>query len=160
LGVATSLAGQINLPGVGEPFARTLGWRELADHTRRTVDEARKAGKPFAAIITDDRSVTAELLYYLRDETTPILAWRLAGQKPQDHYELTRPYYDHPREPVLLVSVRASADGVTRHFKQVTPLGAADLPAGTTTRRVALFSLAGFAPQPLLPKAPAATGTN
>lgn len=152
LGVGTSLAGQLSLPGVGEPFARTLGWRELADHTRRAIDEARKAGTPYAAIIADDRSVTAELLYYMRDEPTLLLAWRLADQKPQDHYELTRPYAGHPREPVLLVSVRAKADDVTRHFKNVTGLGTADLPAGSATRKVSLYALSGFNPQPALPK--------
>lgn len=152
LGIGTSLAGQISVRGVGEPFARTLGWRELADHTRRALDDARKAGKPYAAIIADDRSVTAELLYYMRDEPTPVLAWRLANQKPQDHYELTRPYAGHPREPVLLVSVRASADDVTRHFKTVTALGSTDLPAGSASRKVALYALSGFDPQPVAAK--------
>ena len=35
--------------------------------------------------------MTAELLYYMRDEPTPVMAWREKG-KPQDHFELTRPF--------------------------------------------------------------------
>ena len=108
---ATALAGRIALPGGADPFARTLGWRALADATRAELAAAKTAGKPYRAIVTDDRSLSATLLYYLRDGTgheraPPVLAWR-CGPRPMDHFEMTRAYAKAAGEPVLLVSLRA-----------------------------------------------------
>jgi len=103
---ATALAGRIALPGGADPFARTLGWRALADATRAELAAAKAAGRPYRAIVTDDRSLSATLLYYLRDEPTPVLAWR-CGPRPMDHFEMTRAYAKAAGEPVLLVSLRA-----------------------------------------------------
>ena len=99
----TATAGQVPLPLESDPFARTLGWRDLAGATRAALAEARCRRQPYAAILSDDRSVTAELLYYLRDEPTPILAWRPGA--PHDHYEMTRPFTAATPSPVLLVRV-------------------------------------------------------
>ena len=121
IGWATWQAGQFRLPFGGDPFARTLGWRALAGEARAALAEARREGRPFAAILTEDRSVTAELIYYLRDEPTPVLAWR--DGRPHDHYELTRPYAGQALEPVLLVDMRETASPVTQRFGSVTPLG-------------------------------------
>jgi 4-amino-4-deoxy-L-arabinose transferase-like glycosyltransferase len=145
VGVAASQAGQFRLPIIGDPFARTLGWRSVAQAAQEALLQARQDGRPFAAVITDDRSVTAELLYYLRHDQTPIMAWRGSG-RPQDHYELTRPY--HGREdPVLLISVRADAEPVTRRFERVQPLGERQVAAGADApRRIRLFSLSGLKP--------------
>ena len=142
--VATSFAGRFALPGVGDPFQRTLGWRALAQETRLQLETARRSGQPFQALMADDRSVTAELLYYLRDDPTPIVAWREGG-RPRDHYEMTRPFRDPTRTPVLLVSVRRDAEAITRRFTTVTPLGERQTPAGLgEPRRVRLFSLSGY----------------
>ena len=142
--VATSYAGRFSLPGVGDPFQRTLGWQALAQEARLELETARRSGQPFQALMADDRSVTAELLYYLRDDPTPIVAWR-EGSRPRDHYEMTRPFRDPTRTPVLLVSVRRDADAITRRFSTVTPLGERQTPAGKgEPRRVRLFSLSGY----------------
>jgi 4-amino-4-deoxy-L-arabinose transferase-like glycosyltransferase len=143
LGLATWQAGRFRLPFAGDPLARMLGWRAMAETARGALDEARQQGRPFAAVITDDRSLTAELLYYLRPDPTAVLAWRNAG-RPLDHYELTRPYRGGTG-PVLLISVRADPGLVTRHFDRVEPLAERQIAAGTAeTRRIRLFSLSGF----------------
>ena len=72
----TATAGRVPLPLKPDPFARTLGWAEVAEATRAELARAADAGKPYAAVLADDRAVTAELLYYMRNEPTPILAWR------------------------------------------------------------------------------------
>ncbi len=48
------------------PYARVLGWRDLAAATQRLA-EAQGA----KSILTDNREVTGELLYYLRDTNAP-----------------------------------------------------------------------------------------
>jgi 4-amino-4-deoxy-L-arabinose transferase-like glycosyltransferase len=147
IGWATWQAGQFRLPFGGDPFARTLGWRALAEEARGALTEARRQGRPFAAIVTEDRAVTAELIYYLRDEPTPVLAW-YDGGRPHDHYELTRPYAGPAPEPVLLVDTREAASPVTQRFGSITLLSERAVPAGLgAPRRVRLFALANFKPK-------------
>jgi len=143
--VATATAGRLALPaGLADPFARTLGWRELADATRAELERAKAAGKPFGAVITDDREVTAELLYYMRSHAGLVVAWRDKG-RPRDHYELTRPFTRSTPEPVLLVSLKREQDAITGQFASVTPVGVRELPAGRTAkRRVAFYALSGY----------------
>ena len=120
--IAVAFAGQFRLPGAGDPFSRTLGWRSVADGTLAKLAEARTSGAPFAAVITDERALTAELLYYMRGESTPVLAWT-SGQKPQDHYEMKRPFTASSPQPVLLVALRRDRQKVLDKFAGVTALG-------------------------------------
>lgn len=141
---ATTLAGSLALPGGRDPFARTLGWREVAAATRAELAAARKAGKPYAAVLTDERALTAELLYYMRDEPTPIFAWR-DSERPKDHYELTRAYPNGGPEPVILVSLTQEPTRIKQAFRQAEPIATRELPAGTSeVRRVTFHALAGY----------------
>jgi hypothetical protein len=145
--VGTSLAGRAALPFGTDPFARTLGWRELAEAVRGELEVARQAGRPFGAVLTDERSVTAELLYYMREEVTPVLAWR-AGPRPQDHYELTRPFTGTAREPVLLVALGRDAGAIRSAFASAVEIGRRELPAGPRQkRRVTFHALSGYKPK-------------
>ena len=90
-----------------------------------------------------ERALTAELLYYMRSERTPVLAWN-GGQKPNDHYEMRRPFTKGSPEPVLLVALRSDSQKIVSKFAAVEPLGSIDLPAGSQTRRVAFWRLSGF----------------
>jgi 4-amino-4-deoxy-L-arabinose transferase-like glycosyltransferase len=140
----TTWAGSFRLPGAGDPFARTLGWRALALEAQTVLQSHRQSGSPIAAVLTDDRAVTAELLYYLRNERTPVLAWRDAG-RPRDHYELTRPFVRGTAEPVLLVSLRRNSGQVTRQFAVVERLTERQIPAGAgKPRRVVFYRLEGY----------------
>jgi 4-amino-4-deoxy-L-arabinose transferase-like glycosyltransferase len=142
--VGTSLAGRAAIPVGTDPFARTLGWRELAAAVREELTAARQAGRPFGAVLTDERSVTAELLYYMRAEQTPVLAWR-EGARPQDHYELTRPFTGAASEPVLLVGLGRDAGTVRAAFTSAVEIGRRELPAGPRQRRrVTFHALSGY----------------
>jgi 4-amino-4-deoxy-L-arabinose transferase-like glycosyltransferase len=147
VGLAVWQAGQFKLPFGADPFARTLGWKALANEVHQTLNAARQQGRPFGTVITDDRSVTAELLYYMRHDQTPVLAWWQGG-RPHDHFELTRPFKAGAAEPVLLISIRRDASPVTERFDKVVPLGERAIPAGLTeVRKVRLFALSDFKPR-------------
>ncbi len=145
----TTLAGRVALPIGKDPFARTLGWKGIAGEVGETLAKARAEGRPYATILTDSRSLSAELLYYLRDDATPLRAWKPAGP-PRDHFELTRPFTEKDATgPVLYVTLRQDAnavrDAVTGAFASATLLGERDVPAGPgSSRRLTLFTLQGF----------------
>ena len=124
VGLAAWQAGQFKLPFGADPFARTLGWKALAREAHETLEAARREGHPFGTVITDDRSLTAELLYYMRHDQTPVRAWWQGG-RPHDHFELTRPFKAGAAEPVLLISVRRDASPVTERFDKVEHAGQA-----------------------------------
>ncbi len=143
IAVGTSTAGHVALPVKTDPFARTLGWQDLAAATRAEIANAETAGQPFAAVLTDDRAVTAELLYYMRDETTPVLAWREGA--PHDHFELTRPFTAATTGPVLLVSLGKDAGPIARSFASSQKIASRLLPAGENAeRRVTFYRLTGY----------------
>jgi 4-amino-4-deoxy-L-arabinose transferase-like glycosyltransferase len=139
----TATAGRLALPVGKDPFARTLGWREVAEATRAELASAAAAGKPFAAVLTDDRSVTAELLYYMREEPTPVLAWRQGA--PRDHFELTRPFTASTPAPILLVRLGSEPGPLSGAFTDVVKVADRTLPAGDNAdRQVTFYSLAGY----------------
>ena len=139
----TMTAGRLELPVKSDPFARVLGWRELAEATQAQLKKAKDSGQPFAAVLTDDRAVTAELLYYMQDEATPVLAWREGA--PHDHFELTRPYTSDTKGPVLLVRLGDSGGRVAQAFTSATELASEELPAGPSAhRKVSFYALSGY----------------
>lgn len=148
LGAGAVAAGRFVLPGAGDPYSRTLGWAEIGQRTARVLAEAKAAGRPYRAVIADERAVTAALLYYMRDEATPVLAW-LSGPRPLDHYEMTRPFRDAGQTPVLLVSVRQDAERITGRFARAETVRTEAVPAGLgPPRPVSFITLDGFKPGP------------
>lgn len=144
IALATWQAGRFSIPGIGDPFQRTLGNRELAAATSAALAAASQTGKPYGAILTDDRELTASLLYYLRAEPTPLFAWR-GDSKPRDHFELTRAYGAKKPEPVLLVSRKADPSGVTGAFATVEAKGPQPIQAGRfSSRNINYFALSGY----------------
>ena len=142
--LATSLAGKIALPPGADPFARTLGWEEIAIKTREEIQKARKKGEAYSAVLCDRRSISAALLYYMRNEPTPVYAWR--GKKsPRDHFELTRAYPKNAPQPVLLVSLFGKKSPALRAFKDARQLATKDINAGLNAKRsVTYFVLKGY----------------
>lgn len=136
-------AGKFEIPGFGDPFARTLGNRELAAAVAAAARDAHDAsGAPVRAVVASDREITAALLYYAPDLASRIYQWRDAG-RPRDHYQLTRPFGANVVGPALLVTRQADPAAIRRRFASVTPLGPREIPAGHATRRVYLFVVSG-----------------
>jgi len=141
----TTTAGRLALPLKPDPFERTLGWHDVAEATRAELAKAAAAGRPFAAVLSDDRALTAELLYYMRGEPTPVLAWRPGA--PHDHFELTRPFTPATPGPVLLVRTDATAGSAVEAFASAPKIADRWLPAGENAqRRVTFYSLSGYKP--------------
>ncbi|MGD9869183.1 MAG: hypothetical protein AB7U38_14425, partial [Hyphomicrobiales bacterium] len=138
LAAGAALAPALALREGRNPYDRVLGWKHLAETVRA---ELRRA--PYEAVLADDRWVTAELLYYLRDLDTPVRSWRY-GEIPRDHFELTRPYAGS-EEPVLLVTLRPSAEHVTSRFVKTGPLGEKQTTVSPgITRPAWLWALSGY----------------
>jgi 4-amino-4-deoxy-L-arabinose transferase-like glycosyltransferase len=135
----TMFAGQVALPGVKDPFARVLGWQAIARGA-----EQRFAGGDFGSIMADHRSLTASMIYYLRDQDIPIVRWRGDGP-PSHHFELKRPITAQTPEPILFVTRRASIGGIGARFDSVTKMGEESFAAGPTeSRRIHFYRLEGF----------------
>lgn len=130
---ATWQAGRLALPVVGDPFARTLGNRELAALVENEIGKAAREGHPIGSVLTDDREIAAALAYYGRGIEVPVLSWR-TGAVPRSHFEIARPYTADAKDPVLLVSPRAGSP-VIKHFGAATDLGTRAFPAGRHATR-------------------------
>ena len=138
-----ALADVIPLPPPN-PLERVLGWKTLGAETRSALEEGRKQGRPFAAVLSNDRAITATLLYYLRDDPAPVQAWR-SSPKPRDHFELTRPFKGD-KGPVLLVSLSNELGGIEKKARSIKLLRSVDTKAGSKLKRaIYIYELDGFA---------------
>ena len=76
LALGTTTAGRLPNPVGSDPFARTLGWHDVAQATEAELAKARAAGRPFAAVLVgrprDDGG--AALLHARRSDARPRLA--------------------------------------------------------------------------------------
>jgi 4-amino-4-deoxy-L-arabinose transferase-like glycosyltransferase len=136
-----AFAPMLRLKGL-DPYGRLLGWRDTAALVR-----AELARGPYQAVLSDDRALAAELLYYLRDDFSagapPLQAWR-RSERPRDHYELTRPFLG-AAGPVLLVTLRPEAEGVTQRFASAEQVATQTVAEGSRRPRiVTLYRLDGF----------------
>ncbi len=129
IGIGGMLAGHIALPGGTDPYARVLGWREMAE---AAGNKAQAEG--YRAIVTDRRAFAAELHYYLRDRQIPVVALRGEGP-PRDHFEMARPLTAETPRPVLMVSQSRNKSG------NVEPVGTAEISAGSERRTITFYRL-------------------
>lgn len=144
IALATWQAGSFTLPGVGDPFARTLGNRALADVVKETIAQRAAAGSPVRSIVVTDRESATALLYYARDLATPVTVWRSQAM-PTNHFELTRPFLGTGQEPALLLLDVSAPRSVLGAFDDAVSLGRRDIAAGHFTSRAAeLFVVSGF----------------
>jgi hypothetical protein len=117
------------------PYARVLGWRDLAASTRRLA-EAQGA----KTVLADSREVTAELLYYLRDSSLPVAIW-FRADVPRNHFEMTRPFTKTSPEPVLYVTLNRGTTSVPKRFDSTEVIGEQAFPTDDLPVRYARFSL-------------------
>jgi hypothetical protein len=112
-----------------------LGWHDLAAATQRLA-EAQGA----KSVLTDNREVTGELVYYLRDTTLPITIW-FRAQTPRNHFEMTRSFTEAAPEPVLYVTLIHTRTSVPKRFDTSQPVGKQEFPTDALPVREALFYL-------------------
>lgn len=152
--LAGAFAGRVNLPGIGDPFARVQGWKSIASDIG-----ARASAGGFRTVATDWRPLAATLAYYLRDRDLSIVAFHRGA--PRDHFELTRPLKEDTPRPILLVryggfNLRTQAgrqDATAEECPDVAdcgdsprgaePRGMIELTQGKKRRRFLLYSITG-----------------
>jgi len=114
-------------------LSRVVGWRGVADTVRTKLAEDH-----YGSILVDSREMAAELLYYLRDNPTPLYVW-LYDPKPTNQYELTRAMNQDAADPVLFVTQRKCPSQVLSSFAEVEKLGSVDVPMVKDKSRAIFF---------------------
>ncbi len=133
-----------NLPlveaaGLSNAFKRVRGWDILG---AEIADIAAQGG--YGAILTDDRLVMAELLYYARPRTQSIFIWDHDGV-PQNHYEMTAAFGPNTKGPVLLAARAALPANLLSAFDYVEKLETLRVRTGVDKERtLTLYRLEGF----------------
>ena len=144
LAFGNALAGKFTMPMGLDPHSRVVGWNRIAAAARSEIDRAAAAGQPYRAVLTDDRSMAAELIYYLRDRPLPMTAWQ-EHKVPTDHYEMTIRITAATPDPILYVTGRDGQQLVGGRFTVITPLPALEgLTIPGTARQVRLYALSGY----------------
>lgn len=131
--------------GRSNDFKRVHGWHTLGAAVAE-VAAAGHDGRPYSALLTNDRLVHAELLYYARPHRQPVVTWEPDGN-PGNHYELTSPFTPDLGGNVLLVSryPEAEVQGILSRFRSYQPLSAPEVPlGGSRTRTLYLFAAADY----------------
>jgi 4-amino-4-deoxy-L-arabinose transferase-like glycosyltransferase len=124
--------------GVANVFKRETGWRELA-----AAVAAQSARGGYDAIVSDNRSVTAELLYYLRPRNAPVRIW-VPGLASHNHFEMTMRLAPPAPRVLLVVDPRDAAEVLSTFdsnrllARVATPVG------GRRTRVMQLFDARGY----------------
>lgn len=80
--------------------SRMVGWPELAARV-----EALAKAEGVDTVVGYSKPMVAELVYYLRDSGLQVRAYRAPDARPQDHFEMTRPWHESTATggPVLFV---------------------------------------------------------
>lgn len=132
----------IDSSGLGNAVKRVRGWDELG----RAV-AARLVGRSYTAILTGDRELMGELLYYAKPREIPVVMWDWP-RPPRNHYELSMRIGATTGERVLFVSPWERPDDILRRFKRVESLGKVTVALGQTRFRTTyLYALDGFEPR-------------
>ena len=133
----------IHTLGRDNEFKQVRGWDLLGAAVAETAGDS---GKPYSAVLTDDRFVHAALLYYARPHRQPLVTWSTKAAA-QNHYELTAPFTPSLGSNVLFTTAQSEAEaaGILSLFEQSRLLKTLDIPTGgAQTRVIRLFALQGY----------------
>lgn len=123
----------VEAAGLANAYKRMHGWRELG----KVVVARAEIDRP-EAIVADNRSVVAELLYYARPRSVPVLAWD-DDEAADDHFQLTLRLTPETSGRVLLVTTRDDPAEVLATFDSAQLVDTNIVPLGGDRRRVTLF---------------------
>jgi 4-amino-4-deoxy-L-arabinose transferase-like glycosyltransferase len=122
--------------GASRAFKRLHGWSDLG---RRVAD----ASLAYDAIMTDDREITGELVYYARG-AKPIVAWN-ANARVDNHFEAFYGFDPERRQRLLYVTENAEALYIQGRFRSIQPLGPIKTRIGPgRMRTLYLFDVSGY----------------
>ncbi len=115
--------------GLGNAFKREEGWRQLG---AEVASLSRKAA--YEAIVADNRSIAAELLYYARPRNAPLRVWS-RDLTTKDHFEMTM-RLERGANRVMLVLEPATAKRVLATFDSSVLMKTITIPIGGHHQRV------------------------
>lgn len=95
-----------------DPLKRARGWDRLAAEIRPIL-----AANPHAVVLTEDRTISAHLLYQLRDMNRDFAAWAPLTH-PQDHYQLTMPLTEAHNPRAFILISPSQAQQVSTRFSE------------------------------------------
>jgi 4-amino-4-deoxy-L-arabinose transferase-like glycosyltransferase len=131
-----------DLAHLSNGLKRVRGWTELGGRISMRATEA-----PYTAILSDDRELMGELIFYVRPRRVPVVMWDWE-RPPRNQYELADRITPETGARVLFVSPIPDPVHVLRRFKRTEPLGPITLKIDPKHERtVWLFDLEGFRPQ-------------
>lgn len=100
------------------PYDRTMGWRSMAEQTRRFMQET-----GVKSLVADNRYDVASLLYYLRDDQASVFIWP-TGRPPKNYFETRNVLTSADARPVLLVTeCPRSHPPLSAFYVRIEPLG-------------------------------------
>ena len=121
-------------------FHQMRGWRSLANLVERRLSTAPND----ASVAADDREVMAELDYYLRDRSFPLVIATGNGP-PGNQYELENPVTAANGAHVLLIARYPDRTDILDKFAQHTLTDTWKLTAGAGRwRSYSVYDLSGF----------------
>ncbi|HEX4157945.1 MAG TPA: glycosyltransferase family 39 protein [Rhizomicrobium sp.] len=124
--------------GAGNALKREEGWHELG-----TAVAHESEAKPYTAIVADNRSVVAELLYYAQPRKAPIRIWA-RDLSIRDHFEMTLRLSPGTAR-VLLVLEPPSVKRVLATFDSARPIKSVPIPVGGShIRAIDLYDAVGY----------------
>lgn len=93
-------------PGRLDVLGPLRGWRALGAEVRAVLDR-----EGIDTLVGADRKLLAELLYTIRPPPARVAAL-VAGERPQNHFELTMPWRPRAGERVLVAGITERPDGL------------------------------------------------
>jgi len=135
------MAGVLNF-GLIDQLGLSKTVRDLRGWQTQSLEIAALAGG-YDAVMTDDRSLAGEMLYYLRDKPIEIIAWD-PNARIDNHYEAFHAFDFTRHKNVLFVTTQTDDAHVNYRFKTITPLGAVTVAPGGVTRSYHLFALSDY----------------
>ncbi|WP_201353145.1 glycosyltransferase family 39 protein [Hydrogenimonas urashimensis] len=105
-----------------DPFRRVRGWHELGT----AVGEILKR-HPGAKLLSDDRKVMAELIFYVHPHPFDAVKWN-PNHTLRDHYEMTTDLQKHVGDDFIYVTRRKGAGGVAKYFKSAEKIATIRIP--------------------------------
>lgn len=100
LSFAGTAVGTVTEGPAGREFAKLSGARTLGDDIAALAE-----AQGLDTVVFTQRSMTASMIYVLRESRLDVRAWLDDGVPPADHFELTRPWRGAESGPALLVTM-------------------------------------------------------
>ncbi|MEW5893825.1 MAG: glycosyltransferase family 39 protein [Pseudomonadota bacterium] len=112
----------IELTRKTDPYSRVSGWRALGGEVQKLLE-----AHPNARLLSNDRKLLAELVYYVRPHPFDAMSYNPSGNIG-DHYALMHDLKRTPQGEFLLIGDQIDPARLAQEFEQVVDLGEIRIP--------------------------------